>query len=167
MKYFTSELWSKYSASSIEEHQKVEFEWNKASEEYNKSFDLIKDRFSKKFLDIYYANSFFHDFHIKEFQMDHKNYGCKNPISINIIITDEINIWKITYKHVKSISINYKEEILWKDTRWEKTYGFDDWGYDEFFAVDKDTLSHEILFASDASILIYFKNKNIFISKVK
>jgi hypothetical protein len=108
MIYFTSKLWSKYSGASHVERPKVELEWDKAVKEYNESFEMIKDRFSKKFIDIYYANSEFHDFHIKEFQMIHKDYRCKSPISINLIITDEINTWKITYKHVKNISIKVK-----------------------------------------------------------
>lgn len=169
MKYFTSELWSKYTGASIDELPKVELEWDEAVNKYSVSFELIKDRLSKKFLRIYNANSGFHDFHIKEFQMIHKDYlqkSHKNPISFNLIIANGINTWKITYKNVKNLSINYKEEIMCKDTVWERTNGFDDWGYDEFSAINEDTLSHEILFASEATIRIYFKNNNIFISKV-
>lgn len=44
-------------------------------------------------------------------------------------------------------------------------YGFDNYGYDEFLEVDENILSHEILFASDATILVYFKY--ISIKKVK
>jgi hypothetical protein len=167
MKYFTSELWSKFSGASLEERSQVELEWDKACKEYSASFEKIKDRFSKRFLDIYFANSHFHDFHIKEFQIIHKKYGFKNPVSINLIVTDKIKTWKITYTRGKSISVNYKEEIVWQGTRWERANGFDDWGYDEFFAIDEDTLSHEILFASDASILIHFRNHSISISKNK
>lgn len=167
MKYFTSELWSKFTGASVEERAKAYLEWDKALKEYNESFEKIRDRFSKRFLDIYFANSHFHDFDIKEFQILHKKYGFKNPVSINLIVSNQIYTWKITYKHVKSISINYQEEIMGKGTRWERTMGFDDWGYDEFFAIDEDTLSHEILFASDASILIHFKNHSISISKIK
>lgn len=28
-----------------------------------------------------------------------------------------------------------------KGTRWERSNGFDDWGYDEFLAINEDTLS--------------------------
>lgn len=84
-----------------------------------------------------------------------------------MIITDGTNTWKVAYKYVKKIAISYQQELMWQCTRWEKAIGFDDWGYDEFFAVDEETLSHEILFASDTSILIHFKNNNIFISKIR
>jgi len=167
MKYFTGELWSKFSGASPEERSKVEIEWDKAVKEYNESFEIIRDRFSKKFLDIYSANSDFHDFHIKDFQIINEDSKRTNPVSINFIITDGINTWKITYKYVKKIAISYEQELMWQGTKWERAIGFDDWGYDEFFAVDEETLSHEILFASDASILIHFKNSNIFISKVR
>lgn len=166
MKYFTSQLWSKLNEASFEEQAKAEVEWHKALKEYNESFEKIKERFSKRFLNFYCANFYFHDFHIKEFKINHKKYGFKNPVSINLIVTDTISTWKLTYTHVKNISVNYQEEIMGKGTRWERTNGFDDWGYDEFLAIDEDTLSHEILFASDASILIHFQNRGISVSKI-
>lgn len=69
---------------------------------------------------------------------------------------------KITYKHIKQFNVNYKEAEGWGDRR-----GFDDWGYDEFLPIDEQTLSHEILFASGSTILICFKNGNVFVAKTK
>lgn len=57
----------------------------------------------------------------------------------------------MTYKSITKFNINYENEI-------EARRGFDDWGYDEFLPVDEQFLSHEILFASGATILIHFKN---------
>lgn len=170
MKYRTYELWCKYIEAwekGRDQVELVEEEWHNAFQEYKKSFESIKNRFSKKVLAIHSVYDDFHDFHIKEFRIIHKDYRYKNPISINLIITDEENTWKITYKCIKKISIHYEQDDAMKGTYWEERCGFDDWGYDEFSAVDEDTLSHEILFASGASIFIHFKNKNIFISKVK
>lgn len=166
MKYFTDELWSKFNSDSKDERSEAELEWEKNNKEYSIIFEAIKNRFSKKFLKTYLNNYGFHDFHIKEFQIVHKEYKCKNPISINLIITDEINIWKITYKYVRKISVNYQEEIMQQNDWWNGRVGFDDWGYDEFLPIDEQTLSHEILFASGSTILVHFKKGNIFINKV-
>lgn len=40
-------------------------------------------------------------------------------------------------------------------------YGFDDYGYNEFLEVDDNILSHEVLFASGATILVHFKKLSI------
>ncbi|MEC0248191.1 hypothetical protein P4H65_20550 [Paenibacillus chitinolyticus] len=44
--------------------------------------------------------------------------------------------------------------------------GFDDFGYQEFLEVDENTISHEILFASGAQVLIHFQRHSIRISQI-
>ncbi|MGH4124341.1 MAG: hypothetical protein ACREV6_15550 [Clostridium sp.] len=93
--------------------------------------------------------------------MNHTLNGAKSPCSSSIFITYRTTTWKITYKNVVKFSMNYEQ--------WEgegTCIGFDDWGYDELIPVNEDILSHEILFVSGATILIYFKNNKILLSKV-
>lgn len=73
-----------------------------------------------------------------------------------------MDTFKITYKCIKKYSVNYEECEGLGDRR-----GFDDWGYDEFLPIDEQTLSHEILFASGSTMLIHFKNGNVFVAKVQ
>ncbi|WP_035294319.1 hypothetical protein [Clostridium sp. KNHs214] len=162
MRYFTNELWSKINSDSQKERDEADFEWDKNNKAYSEIFDLIKVRLSQKFLRTYLSNHGFHDFQIKNIVLTHKEYGFKNPISLDIYVTDSVNTFKITYKCIKQFCVNYEEIEGWAARR-----GFDDWGYDEFLPVDEQTLSHEILFASGSTILIYFKNNNIFVTKIK
>lgn len=163
MRYFTYELWSKVNSDSQKKRDEADFEWDKNDKAYSEIFESVKNRFSKKFLKIYLSNHGFHDFHIKNILITHKEYGFKNPISIDIYVTDSVNTFKITYKCIKKFSVNYKED----EDDWAYRRGFDDWGYDEFLPIDEQTLSHEILFASGSTILVHFKKGNIFVIKTK
>jgi hypothetical protein len=162
MRYFTNELWSKLNSESQKERDEASFEWKKNNEAYSTTFETIKIRLSQKFLKTYLNNYGFHDFQVKNIVIAHKEYGFKNPILVDIYVMDGINTFKITYKCIKKFNVNYEEGIGWEDRR-----GFDDWGYGEFLPIDEQTLSHEILFASGSTILIHFKNGNIFATKVK
>ncbi|WP_315122428.1 hypothetical protein [uncultured Clostridium sp.] len=162
MRYFTDELWSKLNSDSQKEYEKASLEWDKNNKVYSEIFESVKNRFSKKFLKTYLSNQGFHDFQIKNIVLTHKEYEFKNPISLDIYVTDSINTFKITYKCIRKLNVNYAEVEGWGERR-----GFDDWGYDEFLPVDEQTLSHEILFASGSTILIHFKNGNIFVTKTK
>lgn len=162
VRYFTNELWAKFNSESQKDLDEADFEWEKNSKAYSAIFEAIKLRLSQKFLKTYLSNHGFHDFQIKNIVLTHKKYGVKSPISLDIYITDSMNTFKITYKNVKKFNVNYEEAESWANKR-----GFDDWGYDEFLPVDEQTLSHEILFASGSTILIHFKNSNIFVTKVK
>lgn len=136
-------------------------EWGKNNKAYSIVFEEIKNRVSHEFLKTYLNNHGFHDFQITKIEVLDSTNGFKNPISIDIYISEEEDTYKITYRNIEKFNINYQE-----DEESEEKTGFDDWGYDEFLPVDEQTLSHEILFASGSTILIHFKNKNIFITKV-
>jgi hypothetical protein len=84
-------------------------------------------------------------------------------ISVDIYVTDDIDTYKITYKCIKKFNVSF-EEI---EQGWSGRRGFDTWGYSEFLPVNEQTLSHEILFASGSTILVHFKNNNIFIEKIQ
>lgn len=162
MRCFTNELWSKFNSTSQKERDEADIEWDNNSKIYFEVFEKVKVRLSQKFLKAYLSNHGFHDFQIKNIVLTQKEYGLKNPVSVDIYITDSVNTFKITYKCIKRFCVDYQGAEGWADRR-----GFDDWGYDELLPVDEQTLSHEILFASGSTILIHFKNNNIFVSKVK
>jgi hypothetical protein len=105
---------------------------------------------------MYFKNHGFHDFSLKAIEVVHSAYSIKKPVLIKIIITDEGNTWEIKYKGIKKFIISYEKENYLSDR-----YGFDGFGYDEFLPVDDKLLSHEILFVSGATVLIYFEKISI------
>lgn len=159
MKYFTDELWSKRNSSYEKDREEAKLKWNKNLQDYWDTIKLLSNRLSRKTCNII-ENHSFHDFRLVKLELIHGKQGSLNPIEIHLVVTDQVDIWNITYKRIKKFSMNFESDYL-------DRYGFDDWGYDELLIVDEDTLSHEILFASGATLLIHFKNKNLYITKVK
>jgi len=161
MRYFTDELWSGINSDLQEERKKAKLQWEKNDREYSEIFKTVKELLPKKFLKIYEQEYGFHDYELKNFEVLHGEKGYKDPVAISIVITDNIKTWNIVYKKIKKITLNYKQQPdLFNRKR--RTYdGFDDYGYDEFFKVNEKTFSHEILFASGATILVHFEKITI------
>jgi hypothetical protein len=162
MKYFTDELLVKFNSESAEEREQADLEWLRNSADYSAVFETIKGRFSKKFLKTYSNYEHFHDFKLIGIVVKHKRRGFINPISMDIIIEGSQHRFRISYKSIRKLSINF-EEI---DDDFMRRRGFDDWGYSEFLPVGEQFLSQEILFASGASVLIHFKNGNVYINEI-
>ncbi|MEQ8156035.1 MAG: hypothetical protein ABRQ25_14285 [Clostridiaceae bacterium] len=161
MRYFTTELWNSINSESKEEREKANLQWEKNDAEYYEIFQNVSKFLSKGFLKIYWQEHGFHDYKLRNFEVIHGEKGYVYPVEFSIVITNGDNVWNIVYKKIKKISINYQQQpdVL---KRKKRVYeGFDDYGYDEFFQVDDKTLSHEILFASGATILIHFEKISI------
>lgn len=161
MKYFKAELWRGYNSDNKEEFEEAKMQWDKNNKEYAQIFEKVKERLPKGFLKIYMREHGFHDFHLKNFQVIHANEGFKNPISVSLKVDDGENTWNIMYKGVTKVQINYEDEKAKGNNIRRFQNGFDDYGYDEFLEVDENILSHEILFASDATILVHFRHISI------
>lgn len=161
MKYFKPELWSGYNSDNNDEVKKAEEQWSKNDKEYTQVFEKIKERLPKGFLKIYLKEQGFHDYHLKNVEVIHGSEGYKNPISVSLEIQAGENIWNIIYKGVTKIRVDYEDENIKSHRARRLQRGFDDYGYDEFIEVDENTISHEILFASDATILVHFKKISI------
>lgn len=161
MRYFTNELWNRVNSESEEERQKADLQWEKNDNEYYEIFKDVKKLLPKKFLKLYEQEYGFHDYELKNFEVIHGNKGHIDPVAVSMVITNGEKIWNIVYKRIKKISINYEQQpdVLKRKKRIYE--GFDDYGYDEFFQVDEKTLSHEILFASGATILVHFEKISI------
>lgn len=162
MKYFTNELWQKVNSNSNEERLEADLEWEKRRQVYCKKFNELTNRISKNTFN-FLRNHGFHDYRLKNIDIIHGKYGSKHPITIILVLTNDVETWQVKYTGVRKILINYENE----NTSFSKDRGFDDWGYAELLAVDESTLSHEVLFASGASFLVHFKNNGISIAKQK
>lgn len=162
MRYFTDKLWSDINSESQEIREKANLQWQKNDEEYYKIFQKVKEKLPKRFLEIYGQQYGFHDYELKKFQIIHGDKGYKDPVAVNIIISNSEQTWSISYEKIKKIEINYElHPDIFERKRRREYMGFDDYGYNEFFEIDERTLSHEILFASGATILVYFEKISI------
>lgn len=166
MRYYTDELWSRINSKIKEERENASLQWDKNDAEYSEIFKDVKELLPKKFLRIYLQEYGFHDYKLKNFEVIHGEEGYKDPVAVSIVITNTEKTWNIIYKKIKKIEVNYEQQPDVFKRKKRRTYeGFDDYGYDEFFQIDEKTLSHEILFASSATILIHFEK--ISISKIQ
>lgn len=161
MKYFTPELFSKYSSFDKEIRDKAEKQLDINDEEYEKKFNIVKGRLTKAFLKVYSKEKRFHDYKLRNFQIIQEKISYKNPVSVSMEVFIKERAWKIIYKGVTKIQINYEDENYPSNDKRCFQYGFDDYLDDEFLEVDNNMLSHEILFASYASVLIHFKRISV------
>lgn len=161
MRYFTNELWNGINSNSEDERKKAELQWDKNDKEYYEIFKIVKGLLPKKFMKIYEQEYGFHDYKLRNFEVIHGEEGYVDPVKFSIVITNGDNVWNIVYKKIKKISINYEQQSDMIKRKKRVYEGFDDYGYDEFFQIDEKTLSHEILFASGATILVHFEKISI------
>lgn len=161
MKYFTNELWNLINSENLNERTMAKAEWKANSEEYSNRYKQLVGRLPSRVYKFFSSNDF-HDYQVTDVKITQDAYGVSYPVSVDIIVKSADDKWNIAYKKVTKLSLNF----LIGGSPYEIKRGFDDWGYDEFLIVDNKTLSHEILFASGAVILIHFYDKNISIKKV-
>lgn len=161
MRYFTDELCSKTNSDKEEDRIEAEKQWKKNSKEYHRLFEKIKYRIPKTSLMVYEKHRF-HDYNLDEIRITQARFGTKYPLKIVLVISNEDMKFEILYKNITKLEIMHNVN---KEAYWEWWSGFHTWGYDEFFEVNDKILSHEILFALGATILIHFQK--IKISKIK
>lgn len=161
MQYFTNDLWSKINSLSYQEKLNAKATWEQNREAYWKSFSSLINRISKKAYNNL-SNKGFHDYELHDIRIIDHRRNSSNLIEVILQITDRDEMWQVKYKKITAIQVSYgldNENIT-------SGRGFDTWGYDELLPVDENILSHEILFASGATIKVCFKNENIFINKI-
>lgn len=158
MKYFTNQLWEEINCGIKERREIAEKQWKKNVEEYAKLFEGINHRFSKKFLNVYSKEDNFHDYELKEICVSQGKAGYSDPVKVDMIIYNQVNMWRISYTGIEKTSLDYFR-ICPSPRHFQ--YGFDEYKYDEFYEINDKLLSHEILFGSGAILLIYFNKVSI------
>ncbi|MGE6228447.1 hypothetical protein [Paenibacillus chitinolyticus] len=156
MKYFKQELWQEMNTGDITLMQKAEEEWNQNSKQYWDQYKLLENKLPKEIFD-FFKQKDFHDFRLKEYKIIHHKYGEGTPVNLHLLLTNDEETWLLEYSSIKKMKIDFETEEL---------RGFDDFGYQEFLEVDEETISHEILFASGAQVLIHFQRNSIRISQI-
>jgi len=152
MKYFTYELWKSFNSSDEIVRKKANHCWMINIELYKNEFKKIEDKFSKNFLGILKKNDYFHDFYLSEVKIQ-QNSRLKYPTKVSLLLTQGNDVFEVTYNNVKKINLNYSFET----NELGFGNGFCTCGYSEFFEIDEKLLSHEILFSSGATILVWFE----------
>ncbi|MEW9699066.1 hypothetical protein [Paenibacillus sp. SI8] len=160
MKYFTDKLWTLMNQGSFEDQEQAHLQWTENNQVYNELYLQLQNRLSRKVYDHFKTKSF-HDYCLKSVDVKHSAYGVLNPIEVTVTVINDIEEWKITFKKIKKLELKFG----CGESDFEQRRGFDDWGYNEILIVDDDTLSFEVLFASGATILVHFKNKQMFLEK--
>ena len=163
MQYFTFELWTKLNSENENEREEADLQFSENGRAYWQRFEKLKVKMSTNVFEFFNTQGF-HDYHIKNIEMIHGVYKLKNPIEVVLTVTDAFDTWKLNYNCVNRFEIHYSSS---NSSSLSFHNGFDDWGYDELLEVEEETLSHEILFASGATITIHFLNGNISLKKVE
>lgn len=157
MKYFTSRLWANLNNELLHEREEADIEWNHVSKLYWERFLQIEKRIPTHVVK-YLKSGSFHDSKLVSIDVNQNTRNYKKFIDFRMHLSRGPKNWMLMYSNVTNIQLNYKDL--------EQTHGFSDWGYDELLAVDENYLSHEILFASGATIYLEFPNKKISIIEI-
>lgn len=156
MKFYTYELWQKLNSEVLEERKNARDILAKNGQEYFEIFQAIKDKLPKYFIRKYIKYNGFHDFQLENIEIYNQ---VKKLNSIKILISKDNERFQICYSDITNLSITYNISKVQLGIRDDK--GFDSWGYSEFSELRDREFTHEILFASGATILIHFKKIKI------
>lgn len=154
IKYFKSSLWSAINSSHPEEQERAEAEWKENDKQYWAEYSKLEDRLDKDLFEFFRTFSF-HDYDLKEYKIVQSQHNYKKIVNLYIIVTGASDEWILEYNNISRV------EITMEPSDCLGHRGFDDWGYDELLIVDEKTLSHEILFASGAKLLVHFPDKGL------
>lgn len=158
MKYYINDLWRQINDENEQIRFNAEQQWNDNAKSYSIIYNEVKNQLQKRFINIYEKESGFHDWKIDSICINQKLIEKNNPMEIEIAVKKDSKIYQILFKGVKKISIDYENNNSIHE-------GFGAWGYSEVLPVDNKTISFEILFSSDASILIHFER--LYIKRVR
>ncbi len=161
MKFFKPELWAKINSEIDREREEAELEWDRNDKTYWESFKITKQYLPEQFLSVYLNNHGFHDCLISGMEITKKSNDFGGSISIDIKISKGSQIWLVRYGHVTKLYLDFVAEDELSFFPGTNNNVWDEWGYDEFSYVGEDMLSHEILFSSGRTILIYFRKISV------
>ncbi|WP_341278968.1 hypothetical protein [Paenibacillus sp. FSL H8-0537] len=157
MRYFKDSLWTAINSGNIEAKKLAKIEWKDNTRQYLFEYMKLEKRLPREVFE-HFLTIDFHDYRLKEYKIIHNHYGDPNPIQLFITVTKDTELWTIEYNQIKKLNIDVVVEEI-------GNRGMDDWGYHELLIVDEKTISHEILFASGSTILIYFLDNGISVRK--
>lgn len=161
MKFFKPELWAKINSEIEQEREEAELEWDRNDKLYSESFKMIKKYLPENYLTVYKNNYGFHDCLLTNIEIIKKPDDFGGSISVYLKILKGSQNWLVRYGHVTKFYYSFFAEDELSFFPGINNNAWDEWGYDEFSCVEEQTLSHEILFSSGRTIMIYFRNISV------
>lgn len=154
MEYFTYEIWKEINDNDPTIREKASVKWDLRSEEYDRKIRGYLERLSKSFAKVH-RNGSLHDSKLVKFETAQLSNG---RIESTLIFSSGVVNTTIIYRNVKYLFVNY-DSLFMREKN--DDMGFDEFGYDEVSIVGEKYISHEILFASGATIKLSVPNKGI------
>jgi hypothetical protein len=153
MKYFTPDLLRSLRSESQEEREEAQHRWLDNTKAYVENLSTIESRLSRRFWSELHKAHGFHDAHVSELRIEQRRFGHFEPVSVTLVLDQGGTVWTIAYARVTVIEVRYSSD---RRPAGSWSWGLDDLLYDELGSTSATGLSHEILFASGASIYIEF-----------
>lgn len=155
LEYFRNDLWDDINSLDIEKRKRAKDEWTANAESYWEQYDrLMVTRLDEKPFHFLKDNRF-HDCTVIECKVTQSKGSFPHSSSFVVVVEFEEEHWMIEYSKVTSLCIQ-----LYEDTDGNGS-GLKEWGYHEILPVNDSVLSHEILFASGATIKVAFLDQDI------
>jgi hypothetical protein len=158
MKYFTAELWSSWSDPAYQPPPRERDPFVL----YRKELETLRHRLRPRTF-AFFAEADVHDGRLVEFAIREgvrvrangtlapaPRRPARFPVVVELCVVDGAGrfAWTLEYRGVRRVEARYAAD--------EYGNGFDGWGYHELSDAGGGFLQHEILFASDASLLVEF-----------
>lgn len=146
MKYFMKEYLNNSDVEITEDMRNTNLnKWNECCEKYSEYFQNNIDIFSKKFIKAY-LNGGFHDYKIKNIDLEYIEAGKKYNVIINLIYGDK------EFHLISKDVINYSAKLDINDK-----FLLNNYLYGEYYKDDKGLWYHNFLFGDYFEINIVSK----------
>jgi hypothetical protein len=106
MKCFTEELWSMTNSGDMKVFEVAGQRWHENDKEYWSLYPQLQGKLSNKVFD-HFKTKGFHDYRLVNVEVKHSEYGILNPVEVVITVTNDSDVWKITFKKIKKLELKF------------------------------------------------------------
>ncbi len=163
-------MWSDFSSNNVSVSDRAEKQWDRNMKAYWKYIAKILPKLPSQARKFFKKTSL-HDGDILSISIGDLWKNTKaglirktNYAEIKAIHPESGDLYTIRYSCLRECKIEYHAD---KRDRKQNYFVLGDWGYDELFLTKDKWLRHEILFASDMTILLEFKHFSYEVKKLK
>ncbi len=154
MKYYSPTLWMKSQCAS-ENDEALYKTLDENRKNYNEAYRKTRSRLSKKFVRIYEANHFFHDWCIES--VTYINTPNKARDRFVMQITNPPKKYELSFYKVQ----DFKMQINGPETGLGLIWGFEEFSYAEFLLAENNRISFELLTPTFSSIFFTCKGVTV------
>lgn len=164
MKYFTPELWASWGDADYKPPPPEEDPFVL----YRRELETLRNRVGPEEF-AFFLDADVHDAELLEFTvldgsrpapLGSRGREWHNdeefPVRVVLRVLDgrDKYVWTLRYWDVRRVETRFSSDPIWRR-------GFDDWGYHELTDAGDEFLRHEVLFASDSSLLVEFRGVGV------